>query len=73
MDQSLAVTLRQLCYGKISFIALVPGDDEGRAGGRSDESAVLRVRVECHEASENRKSARIQPFAIEKPFTRISG
>ena len=24
MDQSLAVMLRQLCYGKISFIVLVP-------------------------------------------------
>ena len=25
MDQSLAVMLRQLCYGKINFIVLVPG------------------------------------------------
>ena len=24
MDQSLAVMLRQLCYGKISFIVLIP-------------------------------------------------
>ena len=26
MDQSRAVMLRQLCYGKISFIELVPED-----------------------------------------------
>ena len=25
MDQSLAIMLRQLCYGKISFIVLLPG------------------------------------------------
>ena len=25
MDQNLAVMLQQLCYGKISFIVLVPG------------------------------------------------
>ena len=29
MDQSLAVMLRQLCYGKISFIVLIPDRWDG--------------------------------------------
>ena len=33
IDQCLAVMLQQLCYGKISFIVLVPGCSVGRARG----------------------------------------
>ena len=33
MHQNLAVILLQLCYGKISFLVLVPGPDVTKESG----------------------------------------
>ena len=42
MDKSLAVMLRQLCYGKISFIVLYPGSSSCRRIGSSSRRRCRR-------------------------------